>query len=249
MKEERIYDMKEYIKHNKYVSIDNLSTTFGVSLNTVRRDLKTITLDNHFNKVHGGVEYAIDIILPFEDRNRYLVEEKYHIAKLASEEIQHNDIIFIDAGTTTQYIPEFLDLQLTLTVITNSLEIITRLIKFPNIKIIVLGEVFNRKTNSFVSIDPNTIIERYNIQKAFLAATAVSIESGVSNSDNNEYFMKKYITEKANTKFLLVSRDKFDQTSLVTYAQLNQMDVVITNDLPSQRYTTYFKDHNIRLIY
>lgn len=249
MKQERIYEMKKFIVKNKYVTIEDLSRKFEVSLNTVRRDLKTITVDSLFKKVHGGVEYISDYIKPFEDRNHYFVEEKYLIAKLASKEIKNNDIIFIDAGTTTQYLSEFLDPDITITVLTTSLEVINRFAKLNNVKLIVLGESYNRKTNSFVNIHEMTAIHRYNIQKSFLAATAASIDSGISNSDSSEYFFKKYITEKSKHNYLLLSHEKFDKTSLVTYADLNQMNIIITDKKLDKKYSDFFIKNNISVKY
>lgn len=248
MKLKRIEEMEQYIRLKKSVSLDELCEIFKVSKNTVRRDVNEIITNEGYKKVYGGVEFVRDYLLPFEERNQRALEKKEIIASLAAEEIEENDIIFIDSGTTTQYIPDFLDRSIYLTVLTNSLNIINKFALFPNVNLILIGEVFKRKTHSFVGLDKSLLLDKYNIHKAFMAATAVSIHSGLTNSDNQEYDIKRTVVNKAIKKYVLLDDEKFGKSALVTYARLDQINTIITNKKLPEEFLTFCNEHNISVI-
>lgn len=241
--------MEQYIRLKKNVSLDELCEVFKVSKNTVRRDVNEIITKEGYEKVYGGVEFVRDYLLPFEERDQRALDKKEQIASLAADEIDEGDIVFIDSGTTTQYIPNFLDQSIQLTVLTNSLTIINKFARFPDVNLIIIGEVFKRKTHSFVGLDKTILLDKYNIHKAFMAATAVSIESGLTNSDNQEYDIKRTVVDKARKKYVLLDDEKFGKAALVTYARLDQMDTLITNKPLSEEFETYCKETNVTVKY
>lgn len=248
VKSKRIHDIEQYIRLKKKVSLDELCEVFNVSKNTIRRDITKIVEQDDYRKVYGGVEFVRNYLLPFEERNQRAEEGKKQIAKRAAKEIQNKDIIFIDSGTTTQYIPDFLHENIELTILTNSLNIINKSSKFPNVVLIVVGEIFKRKTNSFVGIEDSKVLNKYNIHKAFMAATAASIESGLTNSDNQEYEIKRKIVEKSGVSYALLDYDKFGKSALVTYAELNQIDGIICDQNIPTDYQEFAEQNNIKVL-
>lgn len=248
MKSQRIHEIEQYIRLKKRVSLDELCEKFEVSKNTIRRDINEIVEQEGYNKVYGGVEFVRNYLLPFEERNERAQEDKRRIAQLAAEEIEPQDIIFIDSGTTTQYIPDFLPHSIDLTIVTNSLNIINKVSSMPNVNLIVIGEIFKRKTNSFVGIEDSNVLMKYNIHKAFMAATAASISSGLTNSDNQEYDIKRRIVEKARKSFVLLDHNKFGKAALVTYAYLDQVNAVISDQPLPDEYQDYLEEEGIDIL-
>lgn len=248
MKSQRIHEIEQYIRLKKRVSLDELCEKFDVSKNTIRRDINEVVKQEGYNKVYGGVEFVREFLLPFEERNRRAQDGKRRIAQVAANQIDAGDIVFIDSGTTTQYIPDFLSGDIDLTVVTNSLNIINKMSRFTNVKLIVIGEIFKRKTNSFVGIEDSHILMKYNIHKAFMAATAVSIESGLTNSDNQEYDIKRRIVQKSKKSYALLDYDKFGKSALVTYAQLDQVDVIISDQTLPSEYVEYLADTQVEVM-
>lgn len=248
MKEKRFESMKQYILDHNHVSLKELEEEFNVSMNTIRRDVNKILADSRFEKVYGGVSVKEGTLVDFEYRNIENKEVKKAIAKKAASFIEPDDLIYIDSGTTTKYILDYVDENLPLVVITNSLDVVLKAEKLRNATIFLIGHIFKKPTRSFVGVENDELSVRYNITKAFMAATAVSIGSGLMNSDIMEYEIKRQVIDKANQKFLLADESKFDHSTLLTYASLKDIDTLISDKTFSEPYTTYFAEHKIQTI-
>lgn len=248
MKEKRYELIKQYILQKNHVTLKELEDEFNVSMNTIRRDVNKILQDSSFEKVYGGVSVKKNTLINFEDRNIENKEIKKGIAKEAAKLIQPHDLIYIDSGTTTKYILDYLDDDIDISIITNSLDVIVKAEKFKNIPIFLIGHVFKKSTRSFVGVESDELTSKYNISKAFMAATAVSMQSGLMNSDVMEYDIKKQAIDKANNVFLLADEQKFDKSTLLTYASLKDIDCLITNKHFNKEYNEFFIEHNIKTI-
>lgn len=248
MKAKRNDLIKEYILEKEHVTLKELEETFNVSMNTIRRDVAKIITDPRFEKVYGGVSVKKNKLISFENRSIKNKEVKQKIAEEAAKLIQPHDLIYIDSGTTTKYILDYLPKDIEMTIITNSLDIVLKAEVFEKIQVFLLGNMFKRSTRSFVGITPDQITNKYNISKAFMAATAVSIDNGMMNSDLMEYEIKKHIVDKAANIYLLADKSKFEKSTLLTYASLDQVDKIITDKDFDAPYLDFFNDKQIEPI-
>ena len=246
MKTHRIKNVEEYILKNESVSLDKLCDVFKVSKNTIRRDIKELLEKGKIKKIYGGVTINQKKLVPFEERNIKNHAEKKATAEIAAAYINDGDIIFIDSGTTTMWLIDYLKNK-NITILTNNLSAIVSALPYPNLNIISLGGTLKRKTNSFVGNSTSLVLKDYNISKAFMAATGISIARGATNSSVEEYELKKLIVEKSDEIFLLVDSSKFDSISLMTYSPLENLDYIITNKTPPKKYTDFFKKNKNRV--
>lgn len=248
MKTHRIKNVEEYILKYESVSLDKLCDVFKVSKNTIRRDIKELLEKGKIKKIYGGVTINQKKLVPFEERNIKNHAEKKATAELAAAYINDGDIIFIDSGTTTMWLIDYLKNKSSITILTNNLSAIISALPYPNLNIISLGGTLKRKTNSFVGNSTSLVLKDYNISKAFMAATGISIARGATNSSTEEYELKKLIVEKSDEIFLLVDSSKFDIISLMTYSPLENLDYVVTNKNPPKKYMDFFKKNKISLL-
>lgn len=248
MREQRIKDMINYIHSTGTVSLDELCEHFNISKNTVRRDINTIVDMGEVKKVYGGVVSLSSEVLPFENRSIAYNSQKEEIAKKAAEYIEDNDLLFIDSGTTTCFIPKYIDPNKTITIITNSLSVINETLDKENFEVILIGTRLKRKTKSFVNVEDWSYFDRMNINKAFLAATGISFEKGVTNSDILEYEIKRRVVQKASKNHLLVDHSKFGKAALLTYCSISDLDVIITDDSITQELKSSFQKNKAELL-
>lgn len=249
MKSRRIEEMENYILEHNQVKIDELMEVFDVSLNTVRRDMNELVDRGTVKKVYGGVQATeIRSLIPFENRHIKEADEKRLLSEKAASFIEEDDMIFIDSGTTTQYILEYVQPTLHFTLLTNNLDVINLASNYPNIKLILIGTTYKHSTRSFVDIQHH-IIDSYNISKAFMATSGFTLNSGFTNSDHTEYTIKKGIIEKATTSFVLADHTKFGKSALLTYAKLGDIDAIITTSLIPEPFKETLEQADAALIY
>lgn len=250
MKINRISQVESYILKHKSVSIDNLCEEFQISKNTLRRDLDVLSKKGTVTKVYGGVtsiEPNSTVLTTFNERNVKNSESKNRIVKTAVQFIKDGDTIFIDTGTSTSNIIDHIGQLNKVTVITNSIEVMYKTQSYPNIILIGLPGILKRHTSSLVGSDCSKYLKTYNIDKAFMACTAISLENGVTNASSEEYEIKKTAIERSHEHYLLVDNTKFDKTSLMTFCQIQQLDCIITDIQPNDTYMEFFENNNIHV--
>lgn len=249
MKINRLNKIEQHIQDVGSISMDNLCETFKVSKNTIRRDIAELELRGSIKKVYGGiVSNPKDGVEPFESREVKNQKEKKIIAQLASEIVEDGDVIFIDSGTTCMHLLPFLAKKNNLTVITANLNVIITATPYSNITIISTGGVLYRDTNSFTGPNVIEFLKNFNISKAFLASTGVSLSRGVTNTSPLEHDIKKYMIEKSTDKILLVDHAKIDIVSLMTYCRLDNLTYFVTDKIPPQEYLKFFSANNVKLL-
>ena len=234
MKADRILEMERYVLDRGAATMEELRSHFDVSMNTIRRDVVQLLSRGTVEKVYGGVcaRQNDHALTPYEVRRGGSEDAKAAIGKKAAEMVQDGDIIFIDSGTTTLHMIDHLSDKRELTIITNNLEAINRAIPYENITIIALPGQVRRKTRSFTGDDAVRYLKRFNVRTAFMASTGLS-SHGVTNSSPLEYEIKKCAVENAEKTVLLLSSAKFGVTGLMTFAQLEDFDCLVTDEAPS----------------
>lgn len=239
----------EYLKENKNVSLDELCEKFNVSKSTIRRDIDEIEAYIAVKKVYGGVSLIEDEkALPVSVRSGMLKEEKEKIGKEASSLVNDGDSIIIDAGTTTLQMIKYLKNKKNITVVTNSILAINEAILCNNLNIIVSGGHLINGTNSLAGSDGINTVKNLNCKSAFISATGVSIEKGLSNAFLLEAEIKRAMIKCAGKLILMADHTKFDLVSLVTFAALSSVSTIITDVTPNEDYIEYFNKNNIELI-
>lgn len=249
MKIDRLNKIRNYLEENEYATLDQLCKEFNVSINTIRRDIIVLEEDNFLKKVYGGVIINKDSpeTIPYKKRAQTAQDAKNAIAATAANLISDGDIIIIDAGTTTSLLMPFLKDKNNITIITNNIHVLTQGINYPNLHIVATGGDLLRDTASLIGVNAINFISNLNATKAFMASSGVSIQKGVTNSSTVESEVKKAMMQSGIQKYLLIDNSKFDDVSLVTYANLNDFDVIIC-DHTIEKYKTYCLNNNIKLI-
>lgn len=249
MKADRMLEMERYVLQKGAATMEELRTHFDISMNTVRRDVAELLKRGMVEKVYGGVcaRKNEQSLTPYDVRRLGSEDAKAAIGKRAAELVNDGDIIFIDSGTTTLHMIDHLAGKHDLTIITNNLEAINRAMPHENITIIALPGQVRRKTHSFTGDDAVRYLRRFNVRIAFMASTGLS-SHGVTNSSPLEYEIKKCAVDSAETTVLLISRSKFGVTGLMTFAQLEDFDVLVTDSMPSPEEQARVRDSGAQLI-
>jgi len=247
MRTRRIQQLHDYIAGHGTVSYKEICQHFGVSINTARRDIAVLLGEGDIAKVYGGVQHLEKTGLQtFENRSMSHPNEKTAICSMAAGFIKEGEVVFLDSGTTIPNILDFIG-GACITVITSSLPVLIKASQLENVSVYTLPGLLNRKTNSFEQNFSFPFLDQYNINKAFMAASGVSIDGGVTNSSPWEFQLKKSVISKNIESFLLIDHHKFDRVTLLKYAELKDFSNVVTSAPPPEKYVNYFSKNDIGL--
>jgi DeoR family fructose operon transcriptional repressor len=219
----------EWLGQNRSVKVSDLSKRFNVTDKTVREDLEKLEIKGLLKRIHGGAVLAGEgnsILLPVSGNDTRNESWKRAIARSAIQYIEPRDIIALDGGSTTLEIARLLE-DMPLTVITNDLFIISELVKKVNIQLVVPGGYRNR--NYLISTEAIKFMEKLNIKKVFLSATAVDLEYGLSVFTSAQIEQKQAMIRCASEVYAVVDHSKFDKCALMTIAPLSVLKLIITD--------------------
>jgi DeoR family fructose operon transcriptional repressor len=232
------------------ITVHEIVRKCNVSEITTRRDLILLESKNLIIRTHGGVlrSNATEDLFNYNLKINKNLEQKIAICKKASEFISNGDIIFIDCGTTLIHLTKFITRFDSLTVITNSLPVVSDLINFPKIKLIIIGGEAISERKAIYGTVAERSISQYHADKAFIGATGVSVLKGLTSSDENESAITMKMAENADNVFLLCDSSKIEKNSFVQFATVSKIDYLITNEGMDQSLIETYKENGVNVI-
>ncbi len=248
MKESRRKQMQALIAQRKTVTMEELQATFRVSMNTIRTDVAYLVDTGAAEKIYGGVRILQEQEVPlFTQRASLRAGAKERIARKAEELIQDGDILYFDPGTTTMHLIDCLSPGKHVTIITGSLYVITQAGPRPNVQLIVLPGVLNRRTNALSDVSTLEFLGRYHFAKAFMGVSGISPGGKLNVSTYIEYELKKLALRQSLHAYLLADAAKFGQESLMTYGSIEEMEEVITDAPCPEPFLEVCKEKDVRV--
>lgn len=236
--EERYSIILEQVRKNKSVKLLELCELLDTSESTVRRDLTTLDQKGLLRKVHGGAISIDDsgfnlVEQDVEAKSKMFAEEKIAIAKFAASLIEDGDFVFIDAGTTTERMLDFI-LDKNVTFVTNAF-VHAKKIAQKGFKVYIPAGEIKNTTEAIVGAECVSSLQNYNFTKSFMGANGISILGGISTPDRNEASVKSVVVQNSKIAYVLADHSKFDQIASVRFAQFEQVKI-ITDKLQNKRY-------------
>ena len=229
MKDDRRKRIEALVSQRDTVTMEELRDAFGVSMNTVRSDVAYLVGTGAVEKIYGGVRAVQRQEVPlFTQRTQLRTEEKRRVARRAQELIEDGDTLYIDAGTTTMHLIDFLDPAEHVSIVTGNLYVVRQAYDKPHVELIVLPGAMNRRTNSVSDVGTLEFLGRYQFAKAFMGASGVSPEGRLNVSTYIEYELKKLAVARSRQTWLLLDSGKFGGGSLMSYGVLEDMTGLIT---------------------
>lgn len=253
LKIERHKIISQELSKQGFVLVTSLSTLFGCSEETIRRDLKELEKKGKLVRTHGGAYQAekYDKSYPVKLRKVQNPRTKEKLAAHAVTYIKDNDVIMLDSSSTCLVLAEeIINRSLSVTLITNSLEICNMCNeKNADINLVCMGGAYRKKTSAFA--DPNTIeaLKKYHADKSFISCPKVTIEFGLSDNHISEANVRKQMIIQSEKCFLLADHDKFDVSANIPFDGLEKIDYMLTDQKLSAEWQKYAKDNKITIKY
>lgn len=226
--EERLERIVSLVEKRKRVTVQELASELATSQSTVRRSLNLLDAKGYVTKVFGGAVSKSTLfstrdntVSERENMNR---EEKIAIARYAASLIKDDDFIYLDAGTTTGFMIDYIDSRGAVFV-TNSYTQAKRLSERGFMTLIPGGEV-KPETEAIVGEETIESLSKYNFTKGFWGANGISLECGFTTPDLKEAIIKKMSMERAKERFVLADNSKFHFLSCATFWSFDAATII-----------------------
>ena len=213
------------------VEVAALADVLGVAAETVRRDLTALERRGSLRRVHGGaipVE-RLEVEPTLATRTGRLTDVKRRIAARALDELPSGGSIILDAGSTTQAVAELLPPDLDLTVLTNSLAAAAVLSTHPGIRLYLIGGRVRGTTGAAVGDWATGALADVVVDVALVGTNGLSVARGLTTPDQSEALVKRAMVGAARKCVVLTDSSKTGDDHLHRFAQLADIDVVITD--------------------
>ena len=231
--EERRQRILSHLNVKGKASSFELATELGVSEDTIRRDLKELSENGLLKKVHGGAMAISPVPFEYSARIELNLDEKRKMAAEAAKLIKPGMLVFIDGGTSTQLIAEFLPSGLDATFITHSA---ANAIAFANCrtsKIILLGGMLVPELLINEGPEVLSAINRFSADLALISVQGLNIEDGASVSHYQDSIVKTAFIKNASELAVVAGKEKLGFALHYKICASSEIDYLITDETKS----------------
>ncbi|WP_413376728.1 DeoR/GlpR family DNA-binding transcription regulator [Paenibacillus taichungensis] len=229
--EERRHTILIQLATQGKVQVQVLADLFQVSTETIRRDLDRLEKEGELRKVYGGAVRVRSgmIEAPFQKRAQLQLNEKQAIGVAAASLIEDGETVMLDNGTTTLEIMRQLRHRSQVTVITNSVPILTCALEEFSGKIIFAGGEVTPVVQASTGPIAHELLSQFKVNKAFISAGGVSLTDGITDYVLEEALISRKMMERAEEAILVADHTKFGRSTFAQIASINQISMVITD--------------------
>ena len=236
--EERQHAIADLVSRDRRVSVSTTAETFGVTTETVRRDLAVLERQGILHRVHGGAVSATALTMlepAVAEREATAGPQKDRIARAALALLPGvGGSIILDGGTTTGRLAALLPTDRALTVITNAAPIssivTSRLQTTSALELHILGGRIRPVSQVSVGSSALATLLDLRVDVSFIGVNALNLELGLYTPNHDEAAVKSAMVAAGRRVVVLTDSRKFGQESLVRFGRLDQVDAVVTDD-------------------
>ena len=241
--------IREYIEDKNVVTIKELQALFpNVSLMTIHRDLDALERIGAVVKFRGGAKSVHLAGDPdFNVRMRENNAGKTTIARKALELIQPHSSVFLDASTTNLALAKNLP-DINLNIITTGPSIALELCRLHNPVVTLCCGTINRKNLAISGQNTLEMLEKINIDVAFVGVSGCSVEAGFTCGMEGDMLVKRLVISKARTSVAMCGHEKFSCLMPYTYAQLSDVDYLVTDGAVPEAFAQAAKEANVTIL-
>jgi len=233
------------------VLVAPLSTEFGVTEETIRRDLEKLEREGYALRGYGGAVYSEESRSdpPYCERKQTNVAGKERIAALAAALVEDGNILMLDESTTAGFVARALTGKRELTVITNSIELVADLRDMSDWNILCTGGHLKHSVLALTGHQAESFIRDYHVDKAIISCTALDMESGYTDAIEDNALIKRAMMASANQTILVCDSHKFGNRAFTRIGPLDKLSALVTDAEPDFRWKTTLEEKGVKLYY
>ena len=231
--EQRKLLLLSYLQKRGRIVAKKMAEKWEISEDTIRRDLRELAAEGKLQRVHGGALPASPAIASLDVRRNTAVDEKARLGKAGAKLVEDGMSVFIDGGTTSLALVQYLSLDLRVTIFTHSPAIAAVFESHPNVKLILIGGIIFRHSMVAVGAAASEAILQVRADLFFLGVTGLHPEQGLTTGDYEEAQIKRLIAGRSAETICLVTSEKLGAASafpIMPVASLSKL--IIDKEVP-----------------
>lgn len=235
--QERQTAILHLVEEKGSATVAELTALLNSSESTIRRDLASMDAGGLLHKVHGGAtalqnnfsreEYGVAV------KHGLYQKEKSSIAKQAAAFVKPGDLVYLDAGTTTEQMADFLTCT-DAVYLTNGIQTARRLAQRGLTVYVPAGRV-KSATEAIVGSEAHLSLSRYNFTIGFFGTNGITLREGFTTPDLGEARVKSTAFSRCQRRVVLADPSKFGVLAAVSFAALPEAEI-LTTKLPDPQY-------------
>jgi DeoR family transcriptional regulator, glycerol-3-phosphate regulon repressor len=238
------------VQRLRSVSVEALAEHFGVTLQTVRRDVRLLTDAGLLARFHGGVRVPGSTTenIAYRQRQRLNEDAKRCIARRVAQAVPHGSSMLINIGTTTEAIAHELLAHKGLRVITNNLNVAAILSDNPDCEVIVAGGAVRARDRGIVGEVTVGFIRQFKVDIGLIGISGIEADGSLRDYDYREVNVARAIIEQSREVWLAADHSKFNRPAMVEVGRLEQVDILFTDQAPPPPYPVLLAEASVSMV-
>jgi DeoR family transcriptional regulator, glycerol-3-phosphate regulon repressor len=231
--EDRHRQIIEIVQQRGFVSSEELARTFGVTAQTVRRDLTKLGGEGEICRHHGGASLASSTQnIDYSERQELSTPEKRAIAELTARHIPNHSSLFINIGTTTEALARALLGHEDLRIITNNLNVAQIMVRNRSFTVMVTGGTVRNRDGGIVGQSACDMIGEFRVDYGIIGISGIDEQGTLLDFDYDEVRAARAIIRNSRATYLLADHTKFTRHPMVRMASLSEVSALFTDTAP-----------------
>ena len=241
--------MLDHVRSSGSLSVDALAERFGVTLQTVRRDVTLLAEAGLLARFHGGVRVPSSTTenVAYRQREHLNDEAKRCIARAVAQAVPNGCSLIINIGTTTEAIARELLAHQGLRVVTNNLNVAAILSDNPDCEVIVAGGVVRSRDRGIVGEVTVDFIQQFKVDIGLIGISGIEADGTLRDYDYREVKVARAIIEHSREIWLAADHSKFNRPAMVQLGLLSQVDMLFTDQPPPEPFPALLAEAGVNL--
>ena len=242
-------ELLDEVRTRGTATVDALAERFGVTLQTVRRDVKLLSEAGLLARFHGGVRVPSSTTenIAYRQREALNAEGKQRIARAVARRVPDGSSMLINLGTTTEAVARELLQHKGLRVITNNLNVAAILADNPACEVIVTGGVVRHRDRGIVGAAAVELIRQFKVDIGLIGISGIESDGTLRDFDYREVQVARAIIEQSREVWLVADQTKFNRPAMVELASVDQVDLLFTDAPPPEPYPTLLAEVGVQI--
>lgn len=231
------------------VDVEELSKSFKVSPQTIRKDLNELCEKQLLQRIHGGAIVGSGIEnVSYEARRLLAPNSKKAIGMRAAKLIPDNSSLLINIGTTTEQVAHALKDHHGLLVITNNVNAVHIMKNFMGIELIIAGGLVRRSDGGIVGVAAVDFINQFKVDYAVIGVSAIDEDGSLLDYDFREVRVAQAIIDNARHVILVADLMKLERNAPVRIGHISQINTLVTDGELPQELRSICRDHGVEIV-